>query len=130
MLRPRVLLLDEPLGALDAQLRKDAAGRAQGASRRELGITFVFVTHDQEEALTMSDRIAVMNGGRVEQAALAARAIYEEPGTVFVADFLGVSNLLDATAVGRTAAACTRQVGDRTLRAQQGARPARAARSR
>ena len=67
VLRPRVLLLDEPLGALDARLRKDLQVELK-ALQRELGMTFVFVTHDQEEALTMSDRIAVMNGGRVEQA--------------------------------------------------------------
>ena len=98
MLRPRVLLLDEPLGALDARLRKDLQVELK-ALQAELGITFVFVTHDQEEALTMSDRIAVMNKGRVEQAA-SPQAIYEEPETVFVADFLGVSNLLAAEAIG------------------------------
>ena len=119
VLRPRVLLLDEPLGALDAQLRKNLQVELK-ALQAELGITFIFVTHDQAEALTMSDRIAVMNRGRVEQAA-SPKAIYEEPDTVFVADFLGVSNLLAATAVGQDGAACTVQVGDRTLRAQQGA---------
>ena len=93
MLTPRVLLLDEPLGALDARLRKDLQVELK-ALQAELGITFVFVTHDQEEALTMSDRVAVMSGGRVEQAG-TPREIYEEPATVFVADFLGVSNLLD-----------------------------------
>ena len=123
VLRPRVLLLDEPLGALDAQLRKNLQVELK-ALQAELGITFIFVTHDQSEALTMSDRIAVMNSGRVEQAA-SPKAIYEEPDTVFVADFLGVSNLLDATAVGQDGAACTVQVGDRTLRAQQGATDAR-----
>ena len=123
VLRPRVLLLDEPLGALDAQLRKNLQVELK-ALQAELGITFIFVTHDQSEALTMSDRIAVMNKGRVEQAA-SPKAIYEEPDTVFVADFLGVSNLLDATAVGQDGAACTVQVGDRTLRAQQGATDAR-----
>ena len=119
VLRPRVLLLDEPLGALDAQLRKNLQVELK-ALQAELGITFIFVTHDQSEALTMSDRIAVMYRGRVEQAA-SPKEIYEEPDTVFVADFLGVSNLLDATAVGQDGAACTVQVGDRTLRAQQGA---------
>ena len=123
VLRPRVLLLDEPLGALDAQLRKNLQVELKGL-QAELGITFIFVTHDQSEALTMSDRIAVMNRGRVEQAA-TPKAIYEEPDTVFVADFLGVSNLLDATAVGQDGADCTVQVGDRTLRAQQGATGAR-----
>ncbi len=89
----------------------------------ELGITFVFVTHDQEEALTMSDRVAVMNGGRVEQAG-SPREVYEEPSTVFVADFLGVSNLLtgEATANG---GGCTLRVGERTFRAQQGATESR-----
>ena len=123
VLRPRVLLLDEPLGALDAQLRKNLQVELK-ALQAELGITFIFVTHDQSEALTMSDRIAVMYKGRVEQAA-SPKAIYEEPETVFVADFLGVSNLLDATAVGQDGAACTVQVGDRTLRAQHGATSAR-----
>jgi spermidine/putrescine transport system ATP-binding protein len=123
VLRPRVLLLDEPLGALDAKLRKNLQVELK-ALQAELGITFVFVTHDQEEALTMSDRIAVMNKGRVEQAA-SPRAIYEEPLTVFVADFLGVSNLLSAEAVGPDGGACTVRIGDRTLRAQQGAVDAR-----
>ena len=123
VLRPRVLLLDEPLGALDAQLRKNLQVELK-TLQAELGITFVFVTHDQGEALTMSDRIAVMNRGRVEQAA-SPKAIYEEPETVFVADFLGVSNLLGATAVGQDGPACTVRVGDRTLRARQGATSAR-----
>jgi len=95
VLRPRVLLLDEPLGALDAQLRKNLQVELK-TLQTEVGITFIFVTHDQSEALTMSDRIAVMDRGRVEQAA-SPKEIYEEPETVFVADFLGVSNLLSAT---------------------------------
>ncbi len=123
VLRPRVLLLDEPLGALDAQLRKNLQVELK-TLQAELGITFIFVTHDQAEALTMSDRIAVMNGGHVEQAA-SPKEIYEEPDTVFVADFLGVSNLLAATAVGQDGTACAVQVGDRTLRAQQGTMDAR-----
>ncbi len=123
VLRPRVLLLDEPLGALDAKLRKNLQVELK-TLQGELGITFVFVTHDQEEALTMSDRIAVMSNGRVEQAA-SPRAIYEEPETVFVADFLGVSNLLPAEAIGPDGAACMVRVGDRTLRAQQGTIDAR-----
>jgi spermidine/putrescine transport system ATP-binding protein len=123
VLRPRVLLLDEPLGALDAKLRKNLQVELKGL-QAELGITFVFVTHDQEEALTMSDRIAVMNNGKVEQAA-SPRAIYDEPLTVFVADFLGVSNLLTAEAVGPDGGACTVRIGDRVLRAQQGAIEAR-----
>ena len=99
ILRPRVLLLDEPLGALDARLRKDLQVELK-ALQHELGVTFVFVTHDQEEALTMSDRVAVMNEGRVEQAG-PPQEIYEEPATLFVADFLGVSNLIGAEASGR-----------------------------
>ena len=96
VLTPQVLLLDEPLGALDARLRKDLQVELK-ALQAELGITFVFVTHDQEEALTMSDRVAVMSGGHVEQAG-TPREIYEEPATLFVADFLGVSNLLSGEA--------------------------------
>jgi len=119
VLRPRVLLLDEPLGALDARLRKNLQVELKGL-QAELGITFVFVTHDQEEALTMSDRIAVMNEGSVEQAG-DPREVYEEPRTVFVADFLGVSNLLVAEAVGPDGDACSVRVGDRTFRARQGA---------
>src|SRR3954463_16238659 len=96
--RRRCLLVGEPLGALDAQLRKNLQVELK-ALQAELGITFIFVTHDQGEALTMSDRIAVMNRGRVEQAA-GPKQIYEAPDTVFVADFLGVSNLLGANALG------------------------------
>ncbi len=118
VLQPRVLLLDEPLGALDAKLRKTLQVELK-ALQSELGITFVFVTHDQEEALTMSDRIAVMNKGLVEQAA-SPRSIYEEPTTVFVAEFLGVSNLLEAEAVGREGAACAVRIGDRMFRCGQG----------
>jgi spermidine/putrescine transport system ATP-binding protein len=118
VLQPRVLLLDEPLGALDAKLRKTLQVELK-ALQAELGITFVFVTHDQEEALTMSDRIAVMNKGLVEQAA-SPRSIYEEPTTVFVAEFLGVSNLLAAEAVGRDGASCAVRIGDRVFRCGQG----------
>ena len=123
VLRPRVLLLDEPLGALDAQLRKNLQVELK-ALQAELGITFVFVTHDQEEALTMSDRIAVMNKGLVEQAA-SPKAIYEAPETVFVADFLGVSNLLTAEAIGSEGAACAVRIGDRVFRCRQGELDAR-----
>ena len=118
VLQPRVLLLDEPLGALDAKLRKNLQVELK-ALQAELGITFVFVTHDQEEALTMSDRIAVMNKGLVEQAA-PPRSIYEEPTTVFVAEFLGVSNLLGAEAVGREGEACVVRIGDRVFHCGQG----------
>ncbi len=90
VLEPEVLLLDEPLGALDQKLRKEVQVELKNL-QRELGITFVFVTHDQEEALTMSDRIAVMNAGRVEQLDSAAQ-IFEYPKTEFVAQFMGASN--------------------------------------
>ena len=89
-----MLLLDEPLGALDARLRKDLQVELK-ALQEDVGVTFIFVTHDQEEALTMSDRIAVMNNGHVEQAG-PPQAVYEDPETLFVADFLGVSNLISA----------------------------------
>ena len=98
VLRPAVLLLDEPLGALDAKLRRQLQIELKQL-QTHVGITFVYVTHDQEEALTMSDRIAVINHGRIEQAA-SPRDLYEEPANAFVADFLGVSNLMDASAVG------------------------------
>jgi spermidine/putrescine transport system ATP-binding protein len=89
---PKVLLLDEPLGALDLKLRKGLQLELKRI-QREVGITFLYVTHDQEEALTMSDRIAVMNEGRVEQVG-SAEDVYERPDTTFVADFIGVSNLM------------------------------------
>ena len=98
VLKPAVLLLDEPLGALDAKLRKQLQIELK-ALQQQVGITFIYVTHDQEEALTMSDRIAVMSNGRVEQVG-PPRLVYEEPSTVFVADFLGVSNLMQVTARG------------------------------
>jgi spermidine/putrescine transport system ATP-binding protein len=119
VLTPRVLLLDEPLGALDARLRKGLQVELK-TLQQELGITFVFVTHDQEEALTMSDRLAVMNGGRVEQAG-SPREVYEEPTTEFVADFLGVSNLVEAVAVPSNGNGCNLEVGRQTLRAELGA---------
>ncbi len=90
--RPRVLLLDEPLGALDLKLRKGLQVELKRI-QREVGITFVYVTHDQEEALTMSDRIAVMNHGRIEQVD-DPESVYERPATTFVAGFIGVSNLM------------------------------------
>ncbi|MDT5242050.1 MAG: spermidine/putrescine transport system ATP-binding protein [Mycobacterium sp.] len=94
VLRPRVLLLDEPLGALDAKLRKQLQLELR-AVQREVGITFVYVTHDQEEALTMSDRIAVLAEGRVEQVG-PPQEIYSAPATTFVAGFLGAANIFDA----------------------------------
>jgi spermidine/putrescine ABC transporter ATP-binding subunit len=90
--RPTVVLLDEPLGALDQKLRK-AMQLELKALQRDVGLTFVYVTHDQEEALTMSDRIAVMDGGRVLQVA-DPQALYERPASRFVADFIGISNTL------------------------------------
>ncbi|HWO82672.1 MAG TPA: ABC transporter ATP-binding protein [Solirubrobacterales bacterium] len=95
---PKVLLLDEPLGALDLKLRKELQVELKRI-QRDVGITFVYVTHDQEEALTMSDRIAVMNRGRVEQVA-TPEEVYNRPATTFVAGFIGVSNLMPATVTG------------------------------
>ncbi|MFE1858638.1 ABC transporter ATP-binding protein [Streptomyces anandii] len=97
--RPRVLLLDEPLGALDLKLREQMQIELK-ALQREVGITFVFVTHDQEEALTMSDRIAVFHQGRIEQVGAPAE-IYERPATEFVASFVGTSNLLHGESAQR-----------------------------
>jgi spermidine/putrescine transport system ATP-binding protein len=90
--RPKALLLDEPLGALDLQLRKEMQLEL-GRLHRSTGTTFLYVTHDQEEALTLSDRIAVMNAGRIEQLA-DPRTLYERPATAFVAGFIGTSNIL------------------------------------
>ncbi|TMJ94179.1 MAG: ABC transporter ATP-binding protein [Actinobacteria bacterium] len=104
VLNPAVLLLDEPLGALDAKLRK-ALQLELKVLQQEVGVTFLYVTHDQEEALTMSDRLAVMNAGRIEQVG-APRDVYEDPQTLFVADFLGVSNLMDATVVSAEDGRC------------------------
>jgi putative spermidine/putrescine transport system ATP-binding protein len=95
--RPRVLLLDEPLGALDLKLREQMQSELK-AIQREVGITFVYVTHDQDEALTMSDRIAVFNQGRIEQVSSPVE-LYEQPATEFVAGFVGVSNLLERDGV-------------------------------
>ena len=115
-----MLLLDEPLGALDAKIRKQLRVELK-ALQEEVGITFMFVTHDQEEALSMSDRVAVMNDGRIEQVGHARPRSTRSPATVFVADFLGVSNLMDADA-GRAAGTgdCTVRVGDFALRARCG----------
>jgi len=96
--RPRALLLDEPLGALDLRLRKQLQLELKRI-QQDIGITFVHVTHDQEEAMTMADTIAVMNGGRIEQAG-SATELYERPKTAFVANFLGISNLIDAKVTG------------------------------
>jgi spermidine/putrescine transport system ATP-binding protein len=100
--RPEVLLLDEPLGALDLKLRKQLQVELKRI-QRDVGITFVYVTHDQEEALTMSDRIAVMNRGVVEQVS-DPETVYERPGTTFVAGFIGVSNLMPGEIVSSNGA--------------------------
>jgi ABC-type Fe3+/spermidine/putrescine transport system ATPase subunit len=118
--RPAVLLLDEPLGALDKKLR-DHMKIELKRLQREVGITTIYVTHDQEEALTMSDRIAVMHRGRVEQVA-TPRGLYETPATAFVAGFIGNINLLS----GRAAGANTVECGSARL-AVSGAAPAGAA---
>jgi spermidine/putrescine transport system ATP-binding protein len=118
VLKPAVLLLDEPLGALDAKLRKQLQLELK-ALQQQVGITFIYVTHDQEEALTMSDRIAVMNAGRVEQVG-PPQALYEEPTTTFVADFLGVSNLMTVTAQGASSGRCKVALGDFELYAANG----------
>jgi spermidine/putrescine transport system ATP-binding protein len=99
--RPRVLLLDEPLGALDLKLRKEMQFELKRI-QHDMGITFVHVTHDQEEAMTMADSIVVMNDGRIEQMGEPAE-LYESPATAFVANFLGVSNLLPGTVEGNNA---------------------------
>ncbi|HWN73094.1 MAG TPA: ABC transporter ATP-binding protein, partial [Solirubrobacterales bacterium] len=91
--RPRVLLLDEPLGALDLKLREEMQGELK-TIQGEVGITFVYVTHDQDEALTMSDRIAVFSNGRIEQVSPPLE-LYERPANEFVAGFVGVSNLIE-----------------------------------
>jgi spermidine/putrescine transport system ATP-binding protein len=117
-LNPAVLLLDEPLGALDAKLRKQLQIELK-ALQEEVGITFIYVTHDQEEALTMSDRIAVMSQGRIEQVG-GPEEIYEEPATAYVADFLGVSNLMPAKASGKGDGGCRVNIGDFELIAGKG----------
>ena len=113
ILNPAVLLLDEPLGALDAKLRKQLQIELK-TLQREVGITFIYVTHDQEEALTMSDRIAVMSQGHVEQVG-PPQEIYEAPSTAYVADFLGVSNLMDSQADGAVDGGCRVKLGDFVL---------------
>jgi spermidine/putrescine transport system ATP-binding protein len=119
VLNPKVLLLDEPLGALDAKLRK-ALQIELKALQEEVGITFIYVTHDQEEALTMSDRIAVMSNGQIEQVG-PPKQVYEEPMTVYVADFLGVANLMDAIAEVRPGRnSCLIRLGDFVLEAGGG----------
>jgi putative spermidine/putrescine transport system ATP-binding protein len=111
--RPRLLLLDEPLGALDLKLREEMQSELKRI-QQEVGITFVYVTHDQEEALAMSDRIAVFTHGRIEQVGAPAD-VYERPGTRFVAGFVGTSNLL----TGETAASIVGEEGTFTVRPEK-----------
>ena len=116
--QPKVLLLDEPLGALDLKLRQEMQQELK-ALQRTVGITFVFVTHDQEEALAMSERIGVMSEGRLLQVG-TPREIYETPASRFVADFIGRTNLLEATVESPT----TLRLGDGTLVAAETSAPA------
>jgi putative spermidine/putrescine transport system ATP-binding protein len=111
--RPRVLLLDEPLGALDLKLREQMQIELKSI-QQQVGITFIYVTHDQAEALTMSDRLAVFNQGRIEQLGAPAD-VYERPATVFVAGFVGTSNLLR----GAVAEAIVGQTGTFTVRPEK-----------
>ncbi|HET8570567.1 MAG TPA: ABC transporter ATP-binding protein [Candidatus Limnocylindria bacterium] len=110
---PQVLLLDEPLGALDLKLRKQMQIELKRI-QTEVGITFIYVTHDQEEAMTMSDRIAVMRAGHIEQLG-APEELYERPATEFVAGFLGVSNLLEGDVAGTDDELTTVRLDDGTL---------------
>ena len=114
VLEPAILLLDEPLGAIDLQLRKEMQLELKSLNK-QLGTTFIYVTHDQEEALTMSDRIAVMSNGRVAQLGTPAE-IYENPRTAFVAKFIGESNFLDGRVAGQNGTLWDVQWGDTTFR--------------
>src|SRR5216683_3472074 len=119
VLNPAVLLLDEPLGALDAKLRK-ALQIELKALQEDVGITFIYVTHDQEEALTMSDRLAVMRDGKIVQLG-APQEVYEEPADTYVADFLGVSNLMEVDVVERGPGSCCQvRVGESALDVERG----------
>ncbi len=134
MNHPKVLLLDEPLGALDLKLRKQMQLELKRI-QQEVGITFIYVTHDQEEAMTMSDRLAVMRHGKIDQIG-PPEAVYETPATEFVAGFLGASNMLDgdvketnngrttiALATGGTVTANTDRVPAGISRVRVGVRP-------
>ena len=112
VLNPKVLLLDEPLGALDAKLRRSLKVELKALQER-VGITFLYVTHDQEEALTMSDRLAVMNAGRIAQIG-TPRDVYEEPADAYVADFLGAANLMEVS-VSSVGSPATVKIGDSVL---------------
>ena len=120
VLHPAVLLLDEPLGALDAKLRRSLQVELKALQER-VGITFLYVTHDQEEALTMSDRLAVMDAGHIVQIGTPVE-VYDEPANAYVADFLGVSNLMSASASRSTRmSACSIRLGEFDLEACCGA---------
>ncbi len=114
VLNPSVLLLDEPLGALDAKLRKDLQVELKEL-QQSVGITFIYVTHDQEEALTMSDRLAVMNDGRVEQVG-PPEQVYSAPDTAYVAGFLGSANVLDVQVLGADGDAVSCSLGPLRIR--------------
>jgi spermidine/putrescine transport system ATP-binding protein len=119
VLKPSVLLLDEPLGALDAKLRRALKVELK-AIQEQVGITFLYVTHDQEEALTMSDRLAVMRDGKIVQIGSPTQ-VYEEPADTYVADFLGASNLMPVEVVSRgTGGQCEVKLGESVLSAMHG----------
>jgi len=123
VLQPSVLLLDEPLGALDAKLRRSLKVELK-ALQEQVGITFLYVTHDQEEALTMSDRLAVMRDGRIVQLGPPTE-IYEEPADTYVADFLGVSNLMPVDVVSRgPGSRCEVRLGESVLTVEHGGQDA------
>jgi spermidine/putrescine transport system ATP-binding protein len=119
VLQPSVLLLDEPLGALDAKLRRSLKVELK-ALQEQVGITFLYVTHDQEEALTMSDRLAVMRDGKIVQIG-APSEVYEEPADTYVADFLGASNLMPVDIISRgPGSRCEVRLGDSVLAVEHG----------
>jgi spermidine/putrescine transport system ATP-binding protein len=119
VLQPSVLLLDEPLGALDAKLRRSLKVELK-ALQEQVGITFLYVTHDQEEALTMSDRLAVMRDGKIVQIG-SPHEVYEEPADTYVADFLGVSNLMEVDVLARgPGSCCTAKLGESVLQVDHG----------
>jgi spermidine/putrescine transport system ATP-binding protein len=119
VLQPSVLLLDEPLGALDAKLRRSLKVELK-ALQEQVGITFLYVTHDQEEALTMSDRLAVMRDGKIVQIGVPSE-VYEEPADTYVADFLGVSNLMPVDVVSRgVGGQCDVRLGESVLSVAHG----------
>jgi spermidine/putrescine transport system ATP-binding protein len=123
VLQPSVLLLDEPLGALDAKLRRSLKVELK-ALQEQVGITFLYVTHDQEEALTMSDRLAVMRDGQIVQVGTPS-AVYESPADTYVADFLGVSNLMAVDIVERgPGSRCQARLGETVLTVEHGGQDA------